>query len=120
VPYDFFPRHEFSDPLGGAVKILVGGRKLSLSVPPSISPDHHPRTLLMASKTSSGDWSTEIVVLKFCCVMTCSLILSVAGVAAVRVMGYIYRRVSQGWELQVWRDFYGFTDHGRSTRTCGG
>jgi hypothetical protein len=29
-----------------------------LSVPPAISSDHHPRTLLMASETSSGDWST--------------------------------------------------------------
>src|ERR1039458_8146554 len=27
--------------------------------------DHHPRTLLMAAKASSGDWSTEMVVVKF-------------------------------------------------------
>jgi hypothetical protein len=32
---------------------------------PSISPDHHPQTLLMALKTSSGVWSTENVVVKF-------------------------------------------------------
>src|SRR5271165_3224052 len=27
--------------------------------------DHHPRTLLMAAKASSGDWSTEMVAVKF-------------------------------------------------------
>src|ERR1039457_2852772 len=27
--------------------------------------DHHPRTLLMAAKASSGDWSTDMVVVKF-------------------------------------------------------
>src|SRR5216683_5638734 len=37
----------------------------SLSVSPSISPDHHARTLLMAAKASSGVWSTEMVVVKF-------------------------------------------------------
>jgi hypothetical protein len=34
-------------------------------VSPSISPDHHPRTLLTATNTSSGVWSTEKVTVKF-------------------------------------------------------
>jgi hypothetical protein len=36
----------------------------SLSVVPSISPDHHPRTLLIAAKASSGVRSTVMVVVK--------------------------------------------------------
>src|SRR5216684_1903120 len=36
----------------------------SLSVPPSMSPDHHPRTSLMAAKASSGVWSTVKVLVK--------------------------------------------------------
>src|SRR5271165_4781600 len=31
-----------------------------------MSPDHHPRTLLIAAKTSSGVWSTVKVSVRFC------------------------------------------------------
>src|SRR6186713_2291867 len=36
----------------------------SLSVLPSMSSDHHPRTLLMAAKAASGGWSTVKTVVK--------------------------------------------------------
>jgi len=41
-------------------------------VAPSISPDHHPRTLLMAAKALFGVWSTEMVVVKLRFFMVCS------------------------------------------------
>src|SRR5260370_38103572 len=44
----------------------------SLSVLPSISPDHHPRTLLMAAKASSGVWSTVKELVKFLALMIIS------------------------------------------------
>jgi hypothetical protein len=49
----------------------------SLSVSPSISPDHQPRTLLMAANTSLGDWSTVKDAVKSCFGMIrfCSFIL---------------------------------------------
>jgi SnoaL-like domain len=43
------------------------------AVLPSISPDHHPRTLVMAAKASCGVWSTTRVVAKFWLLMVVSL-----------------------------------------------
>src|SRR6202142_3185051 len=64
VPHDFLARHQFRDLLGAAVNVLVVELKLSAEFVgvTSISSDHHPRTLLMASKTSCGVWSTDKVV----------------------------------------------------------
>jgi len=66
MPGDLLAGNEFRDLLRGAVRVLVTIRELRsrLSVAPSTSPDHHPRTLLMAAKASFGVWFTEMVVVK--------------------------------------------------------
>ncbi len=57
MPYDSLPWNDFGDLVGTAVNAFVVELKLSTQLvgPTSISCDHHARTLLMASKTSSGD-----------------------------------------------------------------
>jgi hypothetical protein len=47
------------------VLVAIGPLVTDVIGAPSIAPDHHPRTLLMAEKTSSGVWSIVKTVVKF-------------------------------------------------------
>src|SRR5450631_521789 len=72
-----------------------------------MSPDHHPRTLLMAAKTSSGLWSTLKAAVKLwaCMVLSCHVMdLVVCGLlgpsSRVRALGH---RVAEAARLCLLR-----------------
>jgi hypothetical protein len=65
-PDNFFAGDEFGyfHPATMHVFVVIGELRPEFIGSASISSDHHPRTLLMALKTSSGVWPTEQVVVK--------------------------------------------------------